>query len=181
MVEGRWRLGFGRQGGLVEALFENGFDAFIGTGPDLEGAPARGFEALSPVALAQTHNAQARTKTLLGMGTRLQNGFHHPRGRHAARGRPLDESLRSPLGIMAVGFGHVHGHRAMAPLEVGAPVASHPLAFVQQLHDVGCEPHIELLFDQRLGPRVVMPLDLNMVIDIDPGTFPLGVCIRVGW
>jgi hypothetical protein len=70
---------------------------------------------------------------------------------------------------MAVGFGHVHGHRAMAPLEVGAPVASHPLAFVQQLHDVGCEPHIELLFDQRIGYRVVMPLDLNMVIDIDPG------------
>ena len=177
---GHLGLGLRGEGGVGETLFEHGFDAFIGTGPDRESSSARGVEPLSPVALAQTHDAQARAEALLGMGTRLQDRFHHSRGGHAAIGRPRDESLRGPLGILLVGFGHVSGHRGMAAFQVRAPVTGHAFALVQQFDHVEGEPHIELLFDQRIGHGGVMALDLDMVIDIDAGAFPLGVYIRVG-
>ena len=42
------------------------------------------------------------------------------------------------------------------------------------------EPHIELVFHQGIRDGVIMPLDIDMVIDIDAGAFPLGVFIRLG-
>ena len=123
MVDGGLGLGLRRQGRLVETLFENGFDTFIGTGADLEGTATGGFEPLGAITLAQTHNAQARAEALLGMGTRFQNRFVHSRSRRAAGSSPLNEALWGPLGVLLVRFGHVSGHRGMAPLEVGASVA----------------------------------------------------------
>lgn len=59
MVDRGFSLGRSRQGGLVETLFENRFDTFIGTGADREGPATGGFEPLGAVTLAQAHNAQA--------------------------------------------------------------------------------------------------------------------------
>ena len=179
MIDRGCRLGLSGQGGVVETLFENRFDAFIGTGADLESPATGGFEPLGPVTLAQAHNAQARAEALLGMGTRLQNRFDHPRGCGTARGGPLNEALRGPLGILLVRLGHVSRHRGMATFEVGASVAGHAFALEQHFHHLGGEAHIELLFDQGIGHRVVMPINLDMVIDIDPDAFPLGVFIRL--
>ena len=53
----------GREGGwergTVQAVFENRFDTFIGTGADREGTATGGFEPLGAVTFAQTPNAQA--------------------------------------------------------------------------------------------------------------------------
>jgi hypothetical protein len=54
VVRGQRRTRFGRLGQrlLIEFIFENGFDAFIGTGADLESATTSGFESLGAVAFA---------------------------------------------------------------------------------------------------------------------------------
>jgi hypothetical protein len=67
----------------------------------------------------------------------------------------------------------------MAALEGGAPMTGDAFALEQQFHPVDREADIELLFNQGIGHRIVMPFDLDMVIDIDPGAFPLGVGIRL--
>jgi hypothetical protein len=70
-------------------------------------------------------------------------------------------------------------HRGVVAFEVRTPVTGHPFALEQQFHHLGSEPDIKLLFDQRIGHRVVMPVNLDMIIDIDAGASPLGIFIRM--
>jgi hypothetical protein len=44
-----------RQGLPIESLFEDGFNTFIGTGPERERPPTSRFEALGTVAFAEPH------------------------------------------------------------------------------------------------------------------------------
>ena len=45
----------------------------------------------------------------------------------------------------------------------------------------GGESHLDLLFDQLIRDAVVMAIDLNMIVDIDPSLFPFGKLIgRIG-
>jgi len=43
---------------------------------------------------------------------------------------------------------------------------------------VGCYAHIDLLFDELIGDAVVVAVDLDVVVDVDPGLLP--VCIFIG-
>lgn len=65
------------------------------------------------------------------------------------------------------------GDRGMAPLEVGADVAGHPLALVKAFHGVGGETGIQLAFDQQIGDRGEMAVDLDVVVDVHPYLLPL--------
>ena len=47
----------GRERGAVQAVFENRFDTFIGTGAEGEGAAAGGFQPFCPIAFPQPHDA----------------------------------------------------------------------------------------------------------------------------
>jgi hypothetical protein len=51
-----WRGG-GRQGGAVQAMFENRLDALIGTGAEGQGPAAGRFQPLAAVAFPQPHDA----------------------------------------------------------------------------------------------------------------------------
>ena len=57
MAGGRGGREGGRERGAVQAVFENGFDTFIGTGADGEGAAAGGVKPLGAIALPQPHDA----------------------------------------------------------------------------------------------------------------------------
>jgi len=46
-----------RERGAVQAVFEHGFDTFIGTGADGEGTAAGRFQPLGAVAFPQPHDA----------------------------------------------------------------------------------------------------------------------------
>lgn len=81
---------------------------------------------------------------------------------------------------MPVGRGHVCGDRAVAPFEVGAEVARHAGAFVEEFHHPGTHTHLELVLDERIGHRIVVAFDFDMIIDVDAGAFPLGVFIGLG-
>ena len=48
----------------------------------------------------------------------------------------------------------------------------HPLAPVQDLHDVFRVTDLDLLADQSIGDAVVVALELDVVIDVDAGFLP---------
>ena len=60
-------------------------------------------------------------------------------------------------------------------------MAGHAFALVEEFHHLGTQTHVELLLDQRIGHGVVVAFDFHVVINIDPGVFPLGIFIGLGW
>ena len=56
-------------------------------------------------------------------------------------------------------------------------MTGHPPIFEQDFHGGGCEPDIDLLLYELIGNTVVVVVNLDMIVDIDPGLFPFGVLI----
>ena len=77
-------------------------------------------------------------------------------------------------------LGHVLVGGGVATDERGAHVAGHALAAVQALHDVGGDARVELAPDQGVGNGVVVALDLDVVVDVDPNLLPLGEHVALG-
>jgi hypothetical protein len=82
------------------------------------------------------------------MGPRGQDRFHHLGDRWPAVGRPANEPLWRPFGMVAVGRGHMVRHGTVAALVGRALVARDPGALVKEFDDMGTEAHVELLLDQ---------------------------------
>ena len=57
-------------------------------------------------------------------------------------------------------------------------VGGHPLAFLERLHRMGGQPDIEFLAQEPKRHAVVVFVDLDMIIDVDGGHFPLGVLVK---
>jgi hypothetical protein len=112
------------------------------------------------------------------MDTRGENGFHHLRRRGTIVGRPVNEPLWRPFRIVLVGGRHVRCDRAVTAFERGAPRARHAFPRVEEFHHLRTETHVERLRDQHIGHGVVMAVDVDIVINIDTGLFPLGLFIR---
>ena len=55
-----------------------------------------------------------------------------------------------------------------------------PAVLVEDLDGVGREPHVDLAAAQRVGDAVERVLDLDVVVDVDPGLAPLGVLVALG-
>ena len=58
-------------------------------------------------------------------------------------------------------------------------MAGDALAAMEALDGVGGDAHVHLFFDERMGHGVVMAMDLDVIVDVDPGLLPLGVFVRV--
>jgi hypothetical protein len=57
------------QGLLIEAVFEDGFNALEGIGLDAQSPCASGLKTLGGVSTGQAHDPEAGSKALLGMGS----------------------------------------------------------------------------------------------------------------
>jgi len=53
-------------------------------------------------------------------------------------------------------------------------MGGHPLALLVAFDATGREPGIQLLAVELVGDGVVVPIDLNVVVDIDADLLPLG-------
>jgi hypothetical protein len=51
---------------------------------------------------------------------------------------------------------------------------------MEDFNHVLAEAHVKLMPHQGIGNGVVMPFNIDVIVDIDLGTFPLGVLIRCG-
>jgi hypothetical protein len=58
-------------------------------------------------------------------------------------------------------------------------VAGDAFAAVKQLHRLGRQAHIELLLHQLVRDGVVMPLDLDVVVDMHPCPLPFRVGVAL--
>ena len=91
---------------VLQVVLEDRFDAAIGAGAEMPGAPAGRFQARSPFGFAQTNDAQARAKTLFGMGTADHDVLDQARTVRANLCRPVDNPAGRPLQVFLMGRGY---------------------------------------------------------------------------
>jgi hypothetical protein len=56
-------------------------------------------------------------------------------------------------------------------------MAGHAFPLMEEFHDLRTPTDVELLLDQRIGDGGVVAFDVHVVVNIDPGVFPLGIFI----
>lgn len=169
-----------REGLLVEAGLENRLHTFVGEGPQGLGPLTGGFESRVAILPAQAQHAQTGPVALFGMRAAVQDGGHDGRRRGAHGLGPVDQPGGRPVPIALVGQGQVRDHGGVAPLLSAADMARHPLAVVEALEGRGGEAHLELGADQGRRHAVVMPLHLEVPVNVDSGLSPLGIDIGFG-
>ncbi len=148
---------------------------------DLQGAAAGGLEPVGAVSLAQAQDAEAGTKALLGMRLLLEDGLDQAGGLGPDRVGLMLQALVGPAGIAAMRARHVRRHGGVPPRLPGTEMARNPAAAVEQLDGGRGDPRGQRLADQAVRDRVVMPVDLDMVVDADPALLPLGVLVGCRW
>ena len=94
----------------------------------------------------------------------------------ASTADPLD----GPLGVAPVGTRHVLGDGRMPAATGAAQMNGDALAFAEQLDGVGGDARVELLADQPMRHRVIMPVDVDVIIERDAADPPLGVFVGLG-
>ena len=117
---------------------------------------------------------------LLGVRSALQDQRDELGGARADRDRVSTDALDRPLGISPVCARHVLGDRRVAAAETAAQVHRDALAPAEQLDRALGDAGIELLADQPMRHRVVMPVDVDVVVEPYPPHPPLGILIGLG-
>jgi len=56
---------------------------------------------------------------------------------------------------------------------------SHSSSLEEDLHQGIREPDIEPLMDELVGNTVIVMIEFNVIIDIDPGDFPIGIDVTL--
>jgi len=51
---------------------------------------------------------------------------------------------------------------------------------VEEFHYPGTDTHLERVLDERIGHRIVVAVDFHVIINVNSGSFPLGVFIGLG-
>ena len=147
-----------------------------------DGVEAAGAEGLRPgagrlepdvsVTAPQLHDAKTGPVPLLGVRAALQDPGDELSGRRSDLLGPADEPRRRPLGMRAVGAGHVLGHGGRLSV-VAPPVGRHALAAMEDLDRVRRVADLDLLADQLVRHAVDVALDLDVVVDVDGAQLPL--------
>ena len=147
----------------------------IGAGPDGEGPRTRGLQAGLAVAAPEPQESETGAIALLGMRAVGQDRGHQRAGLGADPARPIRQARRRPLQVVLVRLGHVRGVRRMAAGRVVTGMRGDPLPLVETLDGRGGEPGVDDLVHERKRDGVVMPVELDVVVDVDAGRLPLAV------
>ena len=115
----------------------------------------------------QREQAQAGAVAVLGVASLDQQALHGASGGHTDALAPVDQPLRRPLQVGAVGGGQVLDHGGEAALVSTAGVGGHALATVQQLHHPSRDAGFYHLTDQGLWHAVAVTIDLDVVVDVN--------------
>jgi hypothetical protein len=63
---------------------------------------------------------------------------------------------------------HVVSDRRVMPLASGASMSSNAFAAVQNLDSVACDPSFDLLTNEAMRDALIMSVDFDVVINVDP-------------
>ena len=119
--------------------------------------------------LDQRHHAEAGPVGLFDDPLRGEDRADRRGGVRADGRGPLLEPLRAPVSqSVAMGFGHVRGHRLIPATDTGQPgVAGDPFNAVEYLDRVRGDAHVQAAPDQRRRHGVEIPIQLNVVVRAD--------------
>src|SRR5208282_2567696 len=112
----------------VEVMGKDRGDALVVERADLDGAAGDPLGARRIDAAQQPHDTQAGAETLLGVRPVGEDRDDQPFGIWTHRAPPALEPLGRPIGITAMGTGHVLGVGAMAPAAIAPGVRGNTFA-----------------------------------------------------
>jgi len=110
----------------------------------------------------------------------LQDQLGELGGAWTDRRRLTADPLDGPLGIASMRTRHVFGDRGMPATTGTTQVNGDALAFAEQLDGMGGDARVELLSDQPVRHRVIVPVDVDVIIGRDATDPPLGIFVRLG-
>ena len=166
------------EGLAVEAALQDRRDALVAAGVQTQRPRTGSRQAVVTVTLAQAQDPQTGAEALLGMRTVGHEVADDPGGGRSGLFGPAHQAFRGPLGVRAMGLGHVLGDGGVAALQRGAHMAGDALALVAAFDRMLGEAHVQGLLHQGVGHRVVVTVDLDVIVDVDPHPLPGGVDVR---
>ena len=160
-------------------MFENRLDVAIRPRARGHRPGAGGVEPLGTVLLRQAQDAQARAIALLGMGPALKEGLDERFGVAPDGGAPADQAGGAPLQMRPMRLGHVLRDGRVAAGLIAAHMQPH--AHAAQEHVDGRRRHADLDggVNERVRDGVVVPIDLDVIIDVDARVAPVGVDVAI--
>ncbi len=129
MVEWQFgRLGRTRQRLAIEAVLKDRADRAVGSGADLEPAPARRLEPFGAVLAGEPQDAEASAEALLGMGPAAQDDLDEGVGVGADGGSLALDAFVGPAGMATMSRRHVLGHGGVTAASAAQQVTGDTLA-----------------------------------------------------
>ncbi len=155
-------------------IVEDGSHRAIGSCANLQRTAASGIDPVAAEALVEADDAEASSKALLGMRPVGKNALAQQRNiRPHRRGFALNPFNR-PVGKAAMRRGHMIGDRRVLAVAAGAPVSGNSLALVEDLDRIGGDTSLDLLAGKAIGNGIIVPLDLDVIIQPGAPDTPFG-------
>jgi len=109
------------------------------------------------------------------MGPVGEDGGDEGGGLRADRLCPLDEARGRPFQMALMRLGHVGGLRGVAAADIAAPMGGDPLAAMEDFDGAHAGAHVDGLVDEGVRDGVVMAVEFDVIVDVDPRGLPLAV------
>ena len=173
------RRGLRVQGQTVQAVFEDRLDVTIRPRAGGDRPGAGGVEPFGPVLLRQPQDAQARAIALLGMGPALEQGLDERFGVAPDGGAPADQAGGAPLQMRAMRLRHVVRDGRVAAGQIAAHMQPHAHAAQEHVDGRRRQADLDGGVNQRVRDGVIVPVDLDVIIDVDARVTPVGVDVAI--
>lgn len=161
-------------GVAIEIVVEDGLERSVGPGADIE-SPRRGrLDSLGAEGFDQTDDAETRPEALFGVRALLEDQLAQSSAGWSDRGGIAPDAVDRPVGVTAMAGGHVLEHGSVLAVAAGAQMRGDPLAPGEHLDGSPGHPRLDGLAGKAIRHAVVMPVDIDVIIDADAADTPLG-------
>lgn len=147
-------------------------------GVEQKGTGAGGVDALLAIALDQPENADGGAEALFQMRPRPQDDVDQGVGVGADLGGLGTNTLMGPVAKTAMRARHMLGNRRRAMRQGAAQMRRHPLTAEENLDGLLSDASLDLLMHEVVRDAVVVPGDLDVIIEVDPAALPLRTLVR---
>src|SRR5215831_6260129 len=164
----------------VEGAFQDGLQALIGIGLELDGPLAGGLQPGSGIDLLQPQDTQAGAVAHFRVRFPIQDSADHLRSRDADPFGPVNQPRGRPFQMRLMTLGHVFGYGGVLVSMAVASMRGDPFAAMKDLHRGGGETGVQLLTGKLIGNAVIVTVYFDVVIDGGTDGLPMGQDVSLG-
>src|SRR4051812_22733081 len=146
----------------------------MGAGADLEGPHAGGLDPLCAEGAGQPDDAETGAEALLGMRPFGQDHVAQQKGRGADPAGLGANTVDRPVGVAPMRGRHVLGNGGVLAVPADPAMDGDALAAQEDLDGSRRQTDLDLLARVAVRGAVVVAVDLDMVVEPDPASPPLG-------